>query len=761
MTLSVVALSLWASLALVVPNEEIPTFSVLLVGIALAATAILLPENRRALVAIGAATFLLAGTSFLVQSAENKPAWISKLIQGQQSVQVEVEVLNRPKEIYKNFGGEPNFGVAISLNSVSGKKATGRGYLIYEESNLLRGQELAFEAKFSENSFGSRDAFLLKPMSELSVTREPPGAVGFFGELRKNYSELLAGITPDAKVLVSGLAIGEIGELSDQLSNQMRSVSLTHLVAVSGSNCAIVVGLVYLIAVRLRFALIGRTVASLSALVAYILLVGPDPSVLRAGVMAAAVILMLALGRSGWAINSLAISVISLLIADPWLAVEYGFGLSVLATAGILLLAPALAEKLANKMPKLLALALSVTISAQLFCLPLLLQLQPGLATYSILANLFAGPAVAPVTVLGIIAVVLTPIIPAMVTPISFLASLGTYWIEAVAIFFSQLPITFIPWLGGALAAVMSALVIFLVVIWLRSKSANVRTTGLAGLVIIGVASLSVPAAAEIIPTGWPVESWQFVACDVGQGDALLVQSLDRVALIDVGPDGEAIDSCLRKLRVSHIDLLVLTHFDFDHVGGLEGALRGRSVEEAIISGFPDERPATEESLNLLRSIGVEPLVARAGSGGRMGEFGWRVLSPSKEATEAKDSNDASVVLHFASDEIQILLLGDLGVTGQERITSQVRSLVSASNTPLILKVSHHGSNDQSEEFHSAFNPAVAVFSVGKENGYGHPGSFALNLFSKTNALVLRTDLLGSISIGSQSSKLSWSAKGG
>lgn len=240
-----------------------------------------------------------------------------------------------------------------------------------------------------------------------------------------------------------------------------------------------------------------------------------------------------------------------------------------------------------------------------------------------------------------------------------------------------------------------------------------------------------------------------------------MVKSLDRVALIDVGPDVEAIDTCLRKLKVSHIDLLVLTHFDFDHVGGLEGALRGRKVEGAIISGFPDERPATKESLNLLRSIGVTPLVARAGSGGRIGEFTWSVLSPSKEASEAKDSNDASVVVHFASNDVQILLLGDLGATGQERIINQVRSLVSASNRPLILKVSHHGSNDQSEEFHSALNPVAAVFSVGKENGYGHPGSFALNLFSNTKALVLRTDTLGSISIGSKSSKLSWSASGG
>lgn len=761
MTHAIVALTLWAALALVAISQSIPLWAILLIGLIFTFLTFVLPENRRALTALLALSFLLSGNSLLVQTAENKPEWINQVIKREQLAEIEVEILNRPKEIYLGFGGQPNFGVSVALKKYEGKSATGRGYLIYRNQQFTRGQQIAFQAKLEPPGTSARDAFSVRPTGEVTVTKNPEVTLDFLGKLRENYSRLISGVTPDAKVLVAGLAIGEVGELSKELSEQMRSVSLTHLVAVSGSNCAIVVGLFYLISVRLRLGTRGRTIFSLVALLCYVALIGPDPSVLRAGIMATAVIVSLALGRRGWAINSLAISATILLIADPWLALEYGFGLSVLATAGILLLAPALAKKLETKIPKLLALALAVTISAQLLCLPLLLQLQPGLATYSIFANLLAGPAVAPVTVLGIVAVILTPIAPSLVGPISYLASFGTAWIESVAIFFSELPVTFVPWFTGGLAAVMSTIVIALVAIWLKASSPAVKSAGVSGLVIFAVATLSAPAAAAILPSSFPVKDWQLVACDVGQGDALLLRSAGRVALIDVGPNEQLIDSCLAETGVSHIDLLVLTHFDFDHVGGLGGALKGRTLGNAMISGFPDDRPATKLSKELLASKGVEPIVANIGMSGQLGDFDWRVLSPTREAGEAKDSNDASVVMHFSSPDLQVLLLGDLGADGQDRIYTTVLAAVEKLNSPLALKVSHHGSNDQSESFHLALRPKVAIFSVGVENGYGHPGRFALDLFDSSETLILRTDKAGAVSLSGQRGYLSWAATGG
>ena len=760
MTLSVAAVVLWGLLALVATVDEIPSWLLLALGGALFAITIFLPDRKRTLAALLGAALALSGLSFWLQSQINKPDWLVDYVASKAKAVVVVEVLNRPKAISTDFGNNPIYGVAVRLQEINKESVSGRGYLIYSEAKLVRGNVIEFEASFEEAGRNARDAFLLKPKGEIAIVSEPLGQLAFFNDLRANYVALLSGITPDSKVLVAGLAMGEIADLSEELEDQMRSVSLTHLVAVSGANCAIVVGIVYLICVRLRFGRIGRTVVSLTSLVGYVLLVGPDPSVLRAAVMTASVIVMVALGRRTWALNALAIAAIILLIADPWLAVEYGFGLSVLATSGILLLAPAMTEKLATKIPLPLALGLSVTMSAQLLCLPLLLQLQPGLPTYSVFANLLAGPMVAPVTVLGIVAVMLTPIAPWLVGPITWLASLGTFLIESVAIFFAELPIVYFPWVTGLSATLLSALLILMVSAWLRSNLPRLRQASVAGLVIVAVATLSVPAASEILPGGWPLRDWEVVACDVGQGDALVIKSLGRVAVVDVGKDEELIDNCLTELGVRTIDLLVLTHFDFDHVGGLTGALGGRVVSHAIVSGFPDDRPATKVSLDQLKEIGAQVIIAEPTIGGSLGEFDWRVMAPTKAASEAKDSNDASVTMVFRSSRIDLVLLGDLGAEGQERVSRSLMQVLGSSVKPMILKVSHHGSNDQSASFHEQLKPDLALISVGSENGYGHPGKQALQILGSVGAQVLRTDLLGAIAISSAGGELQWSATG-
>ena len=754
------ALVLWGLLALVATVNEIPSWLLLVLGGFLFASTIVLPDRKRTLAALLGAALVLSGLSFWLQSQINKPDWLVQYSSTNAKALVVAEVLNRPKAISTDFGNNPIFGVAVSLQEIDEESVSGRGYLIYSKAKLFRGNLIELEASFEEAGRNARDAFLLKPKGDIAIVSEPLGQLAFFNDLRANYVALLSGVTPDSKVLVAGLAMGEVADLSEELEEQMRSVSLTHLVAVSGANCAIVVGMVYLICVRLRLGRTGRTVVSLASLLGYVMLVGPDPSVLRAAVMTASVIVMVALGRRTWALNALAIAAIVLLIADPWLAVEYGFGLSVLATSGILLLAPAMTEKLSAKMPMPLALGLSVTMSAQLLCLPLLLQLQPGLPTYSVAANLLAGPMVAPVTVLGILAVVLTPLAPWLVGPITWLASLGTFLIETVAIFFAELPIVYFPWVTGFSATLLSGLLILMVSAWLRSNLLRLRQASVAGLVVVAVATLSVPAASEILPGGWPLEDWEVVACDVGQGDALVIRSLGRVAVIDVGKDEELIDSCLSEVGVRTIDLLVLTHFDFDHVGGLTGALGGRSVSHAIVSGFPDDRPATKSSLDQLKEIGTQVIIAEPTITGSLGEFSWRVLAPSKTAAEAKDSNDASVTMVFRSSRLDLVLLGDLGAEGQDRVSKSVMQVIGGSANPLLLKVSHHGSNDQSASFHEQLKPDLALISVGSENGYGHPGKQAIQILGSVGAQVLRTDLLGAIAISSFSGELQWSATG-
>jgi competence protein ComEC len=759
----VAAVIAWLSLALATTGTLLSSTWLMVIGFLLCPVVFLLPNHRRSTTALIAAALVLSGFSLLLQESLNKPQWLDQTLSESVIETVEFEVLNKPKSLSTGFNGQRNMGVAIRLVkwSKSESRVAARGFLIYQsEVELIRGATYEGELSFQESEFSTRDLFSAKPIGDITLKNEPNDTAHFFNALRQNYISQLSGVTPDSKTLVAGLAIGDVSALSPELSEKMRTVSLTHLVAVSGSNCAIVIGLVYLVAVRIGFGRLGRTVISLGGLVAYVLLVGPDPSVLRAGVMAAAVILAVAFGRRSWSLNALAVATLVLLIADPWLAVEFGFGLSVLATAGILLLAPAIALKLQVRMPRLLALGLAVTIAAQIMCLPLLIQLQPGLATYSVIANLLAGPVVAPVTVLGILGVVLTPIIPSLVGPISWVASFGGFWITVVAETFAQFPAAVFPWVTGFIATVVSVLVVLSCIAWLRAKPELLRQTGLMVLVVVGVSTLSVPAAGSVLPKSWPLPNWTTVACDVGQGDGFVIRSESRVMVVDVGREAAPIDNCLKELGIKTIDLLVLTHFDFDHVGGLEGALRSRTVTTAIVSGFPDDRPAAKASFALLEDKQAEVLIANPKISGSLGEFSWQVLAPSLEATEAEDSNDASVILAILGPEYDLLMLGDLGARGQERISKQAKRIFDARQVPLVLKVSHHGSNDQNSEFNLSLQPELALVSVGKENGYGHPGANTLSLFRQAGSVILRTDEMGSIAISVDQNTIRFAGSG-
>ncbi len=572
-------------------------------------------------------------------------------------------------------------------------------------------------------------------------------------ELRAKFLFNLTGITDDSSGLVAGLAIGERGLISEALSENMKELSLTHLVAVSGANLAIIATVVFLAASLLGFPRSARFIFAYLSIGAYILLVGPESSVLRAGTMAAFVMAGWWLGRKVNPVVPLSWAVLLLLAIDPGLAVDAGFALSVFATLGLLILAGNFHQRLEPKLGTWLSLGVAATFAAQLYTLPVLLILQPSIPVYSVLANLAVEAVVAPVTVLGILAVIASAFYPPLAQLLSWLASLGTLWIENIANQLSQLPLTRLPMLPGPVGIAFTVCLVVGITIILISNKTSLR--------LLGMFSASLFA----IPVGWVATDlvrqtnfhtgWQILNCDVGQGDALLIRDGGEVALIDVGREDEAIDSCLTALGISHIDLLILTHFDADHVGGIRGAVGERSVDLAILSGFADDRPLVEVVSKALASSARQRLVGYAGMSGSLGAANWRVLSPTFEAKETQDSNDASLVLSFNFEDFGLLALGDLGEVGQTRLMrSSYPWLAQLSDEPLVLKVAHHGSKDQSTLLHSLVQPDVALISVGSGNHYGHPTKSVLEMLQGFGTTTLRTDIQGAISLRIEDDRL-------
>lgn len=561
--------------------------------------------------------------------------------------------------------------------------------------------------------------------------------------IRSAFLAVLGPEPKDSMALVAGLAIGERSQLSEETATQMRDLSLTHLVAVSGANLAIVVGAVWFLLAYLGLNRHLRFALGLMAMFAYVILVGPESSVIRAGTMALFVTIALWLGRGSSPLNALAAAISLILILDPGMAVDFGFALSSAATAGLLIAAPPIFEILKARLPDWLALGVAAAFSAQLFTTPILLMLQPGLPLYAVLANLLVEPAVAPITILGILSAVFAIPMPWLASLLAKAAELGTTWIILVASNLSELPLVRIHFVGAPTGVVLVSLTVLLTASYFRLEKPRAKRAALLAIggTVIFAATLSL---LDIARAKVAINDWQVLNCDVGQGDALLFKSGNQVALVDVGPDPLLLSQCLRDAEVQRVSLLILSHYDSDHVAGIS-ALESIPVDLAVVPGFRDERPLVDKVSEVLSRNRVRVVTGQRSMTGTIGECQWEILEPSFNASEAVDSNDASLVSLFDCPEFALLGLGDLGEEGQNRLLSSSAAKVPGEK-PLILKVAHHGSADQSRALHEQLRPEIALFSVGR-NRFGHPTDRALRIVSSVGAAVYRTDLQGSLAI--------------
>ncbi|WP_258132572.1 ComEC/Rec2 family competence protein [Microbacterium sp. MYb72] len=549
--------------------------------------------------------------------------------------------------------------------------------------------------------------------------------------------------------LLPGLAVGDTRAVGAELNDDMRISGLSHLTAVSGANCAIVVGAAFWLVALCGGGRRLRVVLAALALAGFVVLVTPEPSVVRAAVMAGAAMLSVLLGRPSAGAGLLALCASAILIVDPWLAATPGFALSVAASGALILLAPPLARGMTRWMPQPLALAIGVPLSAQLVCAPIIALFADQQSLVGIVANMIADPAAPIATVVGLLACLAAPL-PFLADVLAASAWLPAAWIAATAEVSAELPLAQVPLLPGIgsslLVAVLSAAAALLLV---RPKERvalirPVRWARAAAAVVIVVAValggaqvlLRGPLATATSPDGWAI-----AACDIGQGDALVVRSAGRTALIDTGPDPGLLGGCLRSLGIERVDLLVLTHFDLDHVGSVD-AVQGRV--DRVLHG-PSDAPGDVRLLQSLAAGGAHLVDAAAGLEGTLGDASWRVLWPQRGSSAFSAGNDSSVVVEFGGGGVpRSLFLGDLSAESQ-RMLQRTAHLGSDMT---VVKVAHHGSADQDAGLYEALRPAVAVISVGEGNDYGHPRAEILAILQAVGAHVLRTDQRGRILIG-------------
>lgn len=576
-----------------------------------------------------------------------------------------------------------------------------------------------------------------------TVVREPGEILDAAAAVRAGIRRAVSGAGEGERTLVPALVVGDDQGMPAELVEAFQTAGLTHLLAVSGTNLTLVVGFLLVLARWIGVRAHGLVLVGVLGVAGFVLLARTEPSVIRAAAMGSVALLGMGAGGRERGVRALGVAVLVLLLLDPWLVMSLGFVLSALATAGILFLAPPWRDALNRWLPRWVAEAVAVPLAAQLACTPVVAAISGQVSLVAVLANMLVAAAVGPATVLGLAGGVAVLLVDPAGLLLGRAAGWCARWIIEVAEHSAALPTASVGWRADWVAVSLLSLSCLAAALAMpRLLGGRIRSVLAALLMIVAVT--------RPLPTpGWPPDGWILVACDVGQGDGLVLNAGGGTAVVvDVGPDPTAIDRCLDRLEVERVSEVVLTHFHADHVGGLPGLLEERRPARVLVTALADPVAGAEAVLAEAAAAAVPVRVATAGDLGRSGALSWQVVGPEARfangtaPTEGSPANNASVALLVVTRGVRILLTGDIEPEAQAALARSMPTLEVD-----VLKVPHHGSRHQDHGFLTGLRARLALVSVGADNEYGHPAAGTLTLLEEHGVLVKRTDESGDVAV--------------
>lgn len=694
------------------------------------------------------------------------------------------------------FGGQRRWIVHAGLREFGGGASTMRagGAVVVlagggEWADLSPGQMIRFRARVSEPNRADLTVATLNAVADPELVGTLPWWQRLAADVRADLVEAAGRALPRAAAgLLPALVVGDTSELSDDVREAFEIAGLQHLCVVSGANFTIL--LTALLALTRLLTAGPRTsvAAAAGVVVLFVVLARPDPSVLRAAAMGSVTVLALLTGRRKQALPALGAAVIGLLGVAPQLAVSAGFALSVLATAGLILLAPSWADWLrARGWWRAPAEIVAVSAGAFVVTLPLMVALSGRVSLVAIIANALVAPVVGLITVIGAVGAVLACVWDDAAVWVLWCARPPLWWLLSVADRTAAVPGATVTVQSGLIGGLIAAAIVVTIVAALRwSKTRRLLAVG-----ALGVSVVLVPV--RLWQPGWPPAGWVLAMCDVGQGDGLALSVGPGTAVvIDAGPDPRPIRRCLDRLHITHIRLLILTHPHADHIDGLSGALRGRTVDaiatapgelrggtvdavatapsglgggtvDAAATAPGELRGGTADGIavaqrhshghgtdfggvarvvEIAKSARIPLMELHAGHVLTFGAVELAVLAPSREVPsvlELDEANDRSLVLKAHTAVGTILFTGDIETAAQSRVlrADDIRAD--------ILKVPHHGSRTTTPEFLRAVRPRLALISAGTDNTFGHPHSTITAALDTLGATIARTDRHGDV----------------
>jgi competence protein ComEC len=574
------------------------------------------------------------------------------------------------------------------------------------------------------------------------------------GEIRARAELALErGMPAREAALARGFVLGEDERVDSRTGEDFRRAGLSHLLAVSGQNVALLALLAMPLLAALGMPLRTRLVWVLGLIAVYVPLAGAGPSIQRAGIMGALSVLATLAGRRASRFYALAFAALVLLALEPGIAADVGWQLSFAAVFGILLLAAPLRTRIAawigsGGWRRALADGAAMTTAATVATAPLIAFHFEAVSTMTLAANLLALPAVAPAMWLGMLAAAAGQVPGFPVEAVNAVNAPLLAYIAQVAAWCGRPHWAYLHvrlGLGGLVASYLSIALAAVLVTWLsrRRRLAALRR-GLSALLALAALLVVLPSAGGSSHPAPPV-GLRVSVLDVGQGDAILLRPGNAPAvLVDGGPPGAGLEAELRVAGVARLGAAIVTHDQSDHAGG---------VRELLGGGFPVGRlfygVLGRQTLAEAAAAGVSTRRLARGGELRSGRLRLQVLWPPPELLTGShrddDPNRLALVMLARWRRFSMLLTAD----------------AEAGVTPLdpgpvdVLKVAHHGSDDAGlGALLDRIRPRLALISVGSENPFGHPTPGTLATLAAHDIPTLRTDRDGTIELDIDSGEI-------